>query len=151
MNFDGALFTAENSAGLGVVIRNEEGQVMVALSQKTTFTAIEVEAMATHRALKLGLETGFHRIILEGDSQILISAMENSSHSLSNIGHIVKGIQYLTSYFSKIHYSHVRRHCNTETHSLVRQAIYFSQMQIWMEDVPPDIIHVLQVDLNGLS
>ena len=59
----------------------------------------------------------FHQIILEGDSQILISALENSSHSLSNFGHIVKDIQYLASCFSKIHYSHVRRHCNTVAHS----------------------------------
>ena len=62
VNFDGALFIIENSVGLGVVIRNEEGQVMVSLSQKTTLplTNIEVEAMVVLRALKLALETGFH-------------------------------------------------------------------------------------------
>ena len=32
VNFDGALFTTANSAGLSVVICNEEGQVMVSLS-----------------------------------------------------------------------------------------------------------------------
>ena len=62
VNFDGALFIAENSVGLGMVIHNEEGQVMVSLSQKTTlpFTTIEVKAMAAWRVLKLALETGFH-------------------------------------------------------------------------------------------
>lgn len=71
---------------MGVVIRNDMGQVMVSLSQKTTlpFTAIEVEAMAARRALELALETGFDQVILEGDSQILIIALGNSSHSLSN-------------------------------------------------------------------
>ena len=61
VNFDGALFAAENSANLGVVIRNSEGQVMLSLLEKTTlpFTAIEVEALAARRALKLALETGF--------------------------------------------------------------------------------------------
>ena len=34
VNFDGALFVAENSAGLGVGIHNAEGQVMVSLSRK---------------------------------------------------------------------------------------------------------------------
>nr|POE78394.1 hypothetical protein CFP56_78139 [Quercus suber] len=34
INFDGALFKAENYAGIGVVIRNSEGQVMVSLSQQ---------------------------------------------------------------------------------------------------------------------
>ena len=105
---------------------------MVSLSQKTTlpFTAIEVEAMAALRALKLALETGFHQIILEGDLQILISALENNSHSLSNFGHIVKDIQYLAFCFLKIHYSHVRRHCNIVTHSLVRRAVSLYQMQV---------------------
>lgn len=62
VNFDGALFIAESSVGLGEVIRNEEGLVTVSLLQKTTlpFTAIEVEAMVARRAFKLALETGFH-------------------------------------------------------------------------------------------
>ena len=152
VNFNGALFTVENSVGLSVVIRNEEGQVMVSLSQKTTlpFTTIKVEAMVVLRALKLALETGFHQIILEGNSQILVSTLGNNFHSLSNFGHIVKDIQYLASCFSKIYYSHVRRHCNIITHSLVRRVVSLYQMQVWMEDIPLDIIYVLQADLNGL-
>ena len=113
---------------MGVVIRNDMGQVMVSLLQKTMlpFIAIEVEAMATRRAL----ETGFDQVILEGDSHILITALRNSSHSLSHFGHIVKDIQYLASCFSEIHYSHARRHYNTVVHSLVRRAIPISQMQV---------------------
>ncbi|XP_065623642.1 uncharacterized protein LOC136064997 [Quercus suber] len=152
VNFNGALFSEANTAGIGVVIRNEEGQVMVSLSQKTTlpFTAIEVEAMAARRALELALETGFQQIILEGDSQILLSALEKNFHTLSNFGHLITDIQYLASCFSKMQYSHVRKHCNTVAHSLARRAVSLSQMQVWMEDVPPDITHVLQADLNGL-
>ena len=41
-----------------------------------------------------------------------------------------------------IHYSHVRRYCNTLAHSLVRWVIFISQMQTWMEDVLSNIIHV---------
>ena len=132
VNFDGTLFTAENSAGLGVVIRNSEGQVMLSLSEKTSlpFTAIEVEALATRRALKLALEIGFQQITLEGDSQILILALVNNTHSLSSFGHILKDIQFLASCFSKINYSHVRRHCNTVAYSLARRAISLSQLQV---------------------
>ena len=115
VNFDDALFSTANTAGMGVVIRNEDGQVVVSLSQKTTlpFTAIKVEAMAANRALELALETGFQQIILEGGSQILLLALENNSHTLSNFGHLITNIHYLASCFSKIQYSHVRRHCNT--------------------------------------
>ena len=48
VNVDGALFHADNTAGLGVVIRNEQGQVMVSLSERLPLpsSVIEVEALA---------------------------------------------------------------------------------------------------------
>lgn len=62
-----------------MVIRNEVVQVVVSLSERALlpFTAIEVEAMAARRAL--ALETGFDRVILEGDSLVLINALQNNS------------------------------------------------------------------------
>ena len=70
---------SEQCAGWGVVIRNEVGQVVVSLSERALlpFTAIEVEAMAAWWAL--ALETGFDRVILEGDSLVLINALQNNS------------------------------------------------------------------------
>ena len=69
---------------------------------------------------------------------------------MSNFGHLITDIHYLASCFSKIQYSHVRSHCNTVAHSLTRRAISLSQMQVWMEDVPPNINHVFQANLDGL-
>ena len=73
--------------------------------------------ITARRALFLALEIDFDRVILEGDSQVLIIALQNSSYSLSYFvfGHIVKDIQYLASYFLEIHCFHVRRYCNTIT------------------------------------
>ena len=67
---------------------------MVSLTERATlpFTAIEVEAMAARRALLLALETGFDRVILEGDSQVLITALQNNSYTLSHFGHLVQDI-----------------------------------------------------------
>lgn len=83
LNFDGALFESEKCAGLGVILRNHEGQVMVSLTERTMlpFTAIEVEAMAARRALSLALERGFDRVVLEGDSQVLVTALQNNSYT----------------------------------------------------------------------
>ena len=153
LNFDGALFEAEQCAGLGVILRNSEGEAMVSLTERAMlpFTAIEVEALAARRALLLALEIGFDRVILEGDSQVLITALQNNSYSLSHFGHLVQDIQYLASCFSEIHYSHVRRHCNTVAHALARRANSVSHYQVWMEDVPPDITSVLEADFPGLA
>ena len=132
INFDGALFKAENYARIRVIIRNNEGQVMVSMSQQIPVpsTAIEVEALAAWCAMELALETGLNKGVLEGDSQILINALNTNSHSLSQFGHIVNDIWYLASHFSIISYSHVRRYCNTVAHSLARRAISFSSLQV---------------------
>ena len=85
---------------------------LVILNKRTMlpFTVIEVEAMTARRALILALEIGFDRVILEGDSKVLITALQNSSYTLSHFGHIVKNIQYLAFYFLEIHYSHLHRY-----------------------------------------
>lgn len=72
------------------------------------FAVIELEAMTARRALILALEIGFDRVILEGDSQVLITALQNSSYSLFHFNQIVKDIEYLASCFLEIHCSHIR-------------------------------------------
>ena len=109
-----------------------------------------MEASAARRGLELALETGFGRVILEGDSKILITALEEHTHSLANFGHIAQDIQYLASHFSSVEYTHVHRQCNNVAHLLARRAVSYPQFQVWMEDVPLDIIYVLQADVNGL-
>ena len=125
---------------------------MVSLSQRIPlpFTAVEVEALVARRGLELALETGFGRVILEGDSKILITALKEHTHSLANFGHIAQDIQYLASHFSSIEYTHVHRQCNNVAHLLARRAVSYPQFQVWMEDVPLDITYVLQADVNGL-
>ncbi|XP_075663193.1 uncharacterized protein LOC142632725 [Castanea sativa] len=80
INFDGALFRELDCAGLGVVICNSEGLVLVALSEKIMKpqTAELVEILAARRAVLFSIETGFHNSVFEGDS--------TSSCSFSNVG-----------------------------------------------------------------
>ena len=63
----------------------------------------------------------------------------------------IDDIQYLASQFSIISFSHVRRHCNIVAHSIARQTISFSSLQVLMEDVQPEIADVLQADFHSLS
>ena len=89
-------------------------------------------------------------MILEGDSQVLITTLQNNSYTLSHFGHLVKDIQYLASCFSEIRYSHVCRNCNTVAHALAKRANSISHYQVWMEDVSLDITSFLDADFLGL-
>ena len=51
VNFDGAIFKEENKAGIGVVIRDDSGQVIASIFEKTSLLSSvdEVEALAVVR------------------------------------------------------------------------------------------------------
>ena len=91
INFDGATFNDINKAGLGVVIRDSFGQVLASLSEQIQlpFSSDLVEAMATARALSFVAEFGFSRFILEGDSKLIIKALQSKEDSLAPFGHIL--------------------------------------------------------------
>ena len=50
----------------------------------------EVEAKATSRALKFGLEFGIHWAILEGDSEVVLKAMENEESGQWLMGYYLR-------------------------------------------------------------
>ena len=80
---------------------------MTSLSQQIPppYTIIEVEALTTRRALEFAMEIGIDQDILEGDSMILIKALESDSSSLAKFGHIAKDVQYRAYVFTDIKFS----------------------------------------------
>ena len=77
INFDGALFGESNSAGIGVVIRNSEGEVTAALSEKIVKpqTAELVEILVTRCVVLFSTETDFYNSVFEGDSSTVIKLL----------------------------------------------------------------------------
>lgn len=71
INFDGTLFSKENRARIGVVVHNKEGLVLASLSQQIPLpaTVLEVETLATRRALEFAIEIGVHELFLKGIQQ----------------------------------------------------------------------------------
>ncbi|XP_030940020.1 uncharacterized protein LOC115964934 [Quercus lobata] len=127
INFDGAVFQDRNEAGLGVIIRNDHGLIMAALTQTIPLpTSVEmVEVLAARRALIFAWELSFDHIILEGDSDIAIRAMSSDGFSAASFGHILSDIKALTSNFSQVVFRHTRRQGNKVAHSLARAACNF--------------------------
>lgn len=69
INVDGAVFKTQKSAGVVVLIWDEQGQVVAALSQKidAPLGALEVEAKAVEAGLHFARDVGISDFIMEGD------------------------------------------------------------------------------------
>ena len=95
INFDGAIFQEKNEAGLGIIIRNDHGLVMAALTQVIHLpTSVEmVEVLAARRALIFAKELTFDHINLEGDSNIAIRTMKSDVFFAASFGHILSDIK----------------------------------------------------------
>lgn len=92
VNYDGAYFAEEEEPGIGVIVRNELGQVMASLAEKLVMpSTVEVlEVMAARRAMIFMEELGLQQAIFEGDSELVVKALRGDRPVQSSIGHIVK-------------------------------------------------------------
>ena len=73
INYDGALSSAENKSGIGIVARDSHGEVIASLIQQLdqAYQPVEVEALAAIKAVEFGSELGLHNAIIEGDSVVV--------------------------------------------------------------------------------
>ena len=77
INVDGAVFTSQKAAGVGILVR-DEGRTIGACGKKiwTPLGAVEVKAKAVEFGLQFAKDLLIQDFILEGDSLVLINAMK---------------------------------------------------------------------------
>ena len=83
INFDSAVFREIEEVGLGVVVRDPHGKVLASLAEKIKLpsSSDEVEALAAVRAITLALDLNLPSFIVEGDSEVVISALRKEEES----------------------------------------------------------------------
>ena len=153
INFDGAVFVEENCSGVGVIIRNREGLVLAAMTEKIPqlLKPIEIEARAATRALEFAREVGISAAVLEGDSLLVIKALETKDVGLAPFGLLIQDAYNFIPAFSLLSYSHTKREGNLVAHDLAKLAVTIPNCVVWMEDVPPEVVDSYQADLAGFS
>ena len=93
INVDGAIFSSQKVAGIGVVVKDHEGNFIASLSKKihAPLGAIEVEARAFEVGIFFVKEVGIREFILEGDSAVIVQTLKKVSHAPSSIASIIYG------------------------------------------------------------
>ena len=95
--------------------------------------------LAARGALCFAKDLGFNKVIVEGDSEIIIKALNSGGLSSSSFGHIVMDIKVMSSSLGNVLFSHTRRQGNRVAHGMARMVCNFVHFQSWMEDVPPGV------------
>ena len=118
------MFGESDEAGIGVVIRNSNGEVRAALSEKIKKppTVEILELLAAKRAVLFSLETGTMKSVIEGDVETVIRALQYGDWERAQAGHLIKDISALKNSFQSISFSHVGRQGNAIVHALAQKA-----------------------------
>ena len=124
LNYDAALFSDLGKIGVGAVIRNEKGEVMVAMTAcgLAVQASEEAELLACRRALEFAVDAGFYRLIIEGDNSNVTHAISSSVDNYSLFGNVVDDIRHL---IRGLHWStiwRIRRSGNRVAHVLAQHA-----------------------------
>ena len=58
--------------------------------------------------------------------------------------HLIEEIDHLTLSLQSCRFKHVKKVGNQLAHSLTRRAILFADLDLWLEEIPPDLDDVFQ-------
>ena len=114
VNVDGAIFKETNKAGIGVVVRDSQGWVLAALTEKVDGVqdAEAIEALAIRRAIRFAIETSFNCVIIESDSLSVVEAIQDTAESTCHIGIIIEDVKILSKTMESCEFHHTKREAN---------------------------------------
>ena len=149
VNTDEATFDDIKCFGVGVVIRNERGEIMGGLSKKFMLPlgGLEAEAKAVEDGVVLAWDLRLKDIIIESDALLVTNYLGKQSVMLSSIRKVVEGILEGLRKFNAWDVNHTRKSGNIAAHIMARQAKFLNVCNIWVEDTPPSIADQVQIDV----
>ncbi|XP_042980029.1 uncharacterized protein LOC122310214 [Carya illinoinensis] len=148
LNIDGATFPEHSVAGIGVVLRDQYGEVVVACSkvEKDVSSDEFIEAVALLRGLQLCIQWGVPKIMLETDCLVLVNALNENSICLTDFAFILQDIRRLMVGFKEVKVVHVNRLGNLVAHRLARHAWLIEDICMWWDYCPSFVSQALWLD-----
>ncbi|KAL9450019.1 hypothetical protein AB3S75_011871 [Citrus x aurantiifolia] len=142
INVDAAVHAESQMAGLGAVIRNSQGQVVVAAVKSINFQGdVSIaEAKAVQWGMEVARKASFTNVIIETDCSMVADLANNKVSNKTEIWWTIAEIQSSKQDFQSIDFYHVPRQCNTNAHSLAKRALKSSESVIWRDEFPADVL-----------
>jgi ribonuclease HI len=136
LNWGAAVNKQSKRMGIGIIVRDEEGVFVAAMAKVLpSFNDPTVaEALAAWHAVNMCVAKGFHKIVLEGDSLVVVSALNNSLPTWSSLGQLIEDTKVKAKSLHQVEISHVNRAANLAAHSLAKFAISQLLDELWIEE-----------------
>ncbi|XP_022140628.1 uncharacterized protein LOC111011237 [Momordica charantia] len=148
INTDASFLASDQHAGLGIIIRNDRGQVMASATKylENIQSVDMAEAIVAVEGLQLASKIGVNPVILETDSSRIFNLFSQPSEDLSETGEIVLKAKNFWTQSLHASFNFVKREGNKAAHMLARRALLLREFSIWMEDWPLELKSCLEME-----
>lgn len=149
INVDAAVSSKDDKIGFGLVARNSAGEViMTAAKSAWPFCTVErAELQAFEWATELAIAHNWDRVILEGDAQLVVNAL-NGKVQRGNLTHVViLNIQAAATKIPSVVFNFCYREANTAAHRLAKCAVSNMCSFVRLDSGPPWIKDLVCLDL----
>ena len=149
LNADAAVLNELNATGMGMVVRDWEGNVLAAMSKRflAPLATLEAEAKSMEVAVQFAWEMGFKEVVCETDSLGLYQMLLGTTEAPTCIETIVTSILLLTQNFRCILFNHVKRQDNKPAYILAQFARHIGDFVVWLEETSSQIEHACAQDI----
>ncbi|XP_041017867.1 uncharacterized protein LOC121260078 [Juglans microcarpa x Juglans regia] len=137
-NWDAALHEDVKEMGIGVIVWDCEGEVLVSLLAKRSFNSKPVlaECLALYRAMVLCHELSLCNVIFEGDAQSVVKAVKSKEENWLWFGQVVDDIKELLKRRQDWKVAWVPREENGVAHQLAKFGFNYSNEIVMIEESP---------------
>ncbi|XP_024163770.1 uncharacterized protein LOC112170673 [Rosa chinensis] len=134
-------------AAAGFVIRNHAGSPVVAGTRKIGSTTILVaDCSALKDGLLHALHLNYSKLLVEGDSKLVIDCVNKISDPPWKICSLIRDIQGISRMFEEISFSHIPRETNFVGDAIASLGHQSSDVIIWRDKLPLSACSAINLD-----
>lgn len=152
VNFEPALDLDGGRIGIGVIARNNSGDIVLVKAglAYARGDAERAEAMAALEAVQVARAHGvWQRIVFEGDAQTIVRALEGELQRRGDIQLYIDDVISLCSSFNWCKFNFCYRNCNEAAHRIAKWALASDCERVWVDEGPSWLQNVVISDLSN--
>jgi hypothetical protein len=139
--------------GIGIVVRDEKGSMLVAASKSRQGNSEPVtgEVLASFHVASICKEMGFSKVWLEGDAKIIVDALNSDASLLSRYSHLVEDTLCILQTFLSWSYGFVHREAHEAAYRLAKVANINISDRMGRDQTPDCISDIILMERSTLS
>jgi ribonuclease HI len=136
VNWDAALNKDRGQIGIGVLLRDHIGKMIIAKSliQRGYLSPTKAEALAADIATQICKTWDMESVLFVGDAKVIIDAINSGERSWSMRSPIIQDLNVHLQEFSQWRIAYCNKETNQLAHELARLATSSEMDELWVAD-----------------